>query len=600
MGLFFAQSQAFSADTKAPETELLAEENQTVIEGKIESQNDAKFNVFPDQNAKQMLSDSSMLFHIPGLTLTERGGPLGSSELRYRGLSNSRLRIDLDGLNLNNPVNGFSDANAMFLFAASRMQTNAQSLSISLPTFREPYAKGLFGIGSQSSIKAGASVGAPIDDYSSMFAAMQISSTDGKFAYSLPHLDKKDPNNHYYRQNNDQHRLQALLKYQRDSPTGSGHALLAFNTHEGGIAGFQSSPSPDLRSRSVYSGLSAGISKKLDNAEFYTSASNSLFNYQSTDIPKNDEQFMSTTHELTLGLRPIKWFKAMDFDLAQKIIIERAYEIDQTRVGGGLEMKRASHLSGRMKPTIFSNFSMIGYQTYGLVFKKDLGVSIEPNDRTSLTLRFARSQRLPTFMELHANNRFFAGNPDLEKESVWDLELGTNYQISQKARVHVSGFLGHLSNVIVYVPLLASKQRPINVDAAKRYGLDMNFAYEPLNWLLFETNNSLLFTRVKATNAPLPQAPPFLGFSKLRFGTEDFINLSLLSRYRGPTSANMNGTLKTKAYALIDTILSARVYKKVTTSFSVSNIFNIKTARDIYEMPLPGTIFFGQVELENM
>ncbi len=290
----------------------------------------------------------------------------------------------------------------------------------------------------------------------------------------------------------------------------------------------------------------------------------------------------------------------MDFDLAQKIIIERAYEIDQTRVGGGLEMKRASHLSGRMKPTIFSNFSMIGYQTYGLVFKKDLGVSIEPNDRTSLTLRFARSQRLPTFMELHANNRFFAGNPDLEKESVWDLELGTNYQISQKARVHVSGFLGHLSNVIVYVPLLASKQRPINVDAAKRYGLDMNFAYEPLNWLLFETNNSLLFTRVKATNAPLPQAPPFLGFSKLRFGTEDFINLSLLSRYRGPTSANMNGTLKTKAYALIDTILSARVYKKVTTSFSVSNIFNIKTARDIYEMPLPGTIFFGQVELENM
>ncbi|OPZ23198.1 MAG: Vitamin B12 transporter BtuB [bacterium ADurb.BinA186] len=263
-------------------------------------------------------------------------------------------------------------------------------------------------------------------------------------------------------------------------------------------------------------------------------------------------------------------------------------------------MKRVNYLKGRMKPTIFANFTMLGFQQHGLLFKKDLGFSIEPTERLSLTTRFARSQRLPTFLELYANNRFFVGNPNLKKEGMWDIELGATYKISPQADIHIMGFLGHLSDVIVHIPLLASKQHPINTEDARRYGVDMNFNYEPLMWLKFETNNSFLYTKVKAYDAPLPQAPPFLGFSKLRFGTEDFLSFSLLTRYRGPTSANLNGTLKTNAYALVDTILSARVFKKVTTSFSISNIFNQKTARDTYEMPLPGTIFYGQIELENM
>lgn len=596
--LVFAHFQTFAETVEPNNTKT--EAHQTLVEGRAEPINDAKFEYFTDSSSTQMPNDSSMLFHIPGLTLTERGGPLGSSDILYRGLSLARLHVDLEGLNLNNPVNGFSDANAMFLFAASRMQTNAQSLSISLPHFTAPYAKGLFGVGSQSSVKAGASVGMPIDEYSSVFSAMQIASTDGKYNFSSPHLDKHDPSNNFVRNNNDQHRMQGLIKYQRKSPTGGGHALLAFNSHEGGIAGFAMNPSPDLRTHTVFSGLSVGVSKKLENAEFYTTVANSLFNYRSSDIPQNDEQFLSTTHEITLGIRPIKWFKNMDFDLAQQIVIERAYELDQTRIGGGFVMKRVNYLKGRMKPTIFANFTMLGFQQHGLLFKKDLGFSIEPTERLSLTTRFARSQRLPTFLELYANNRFFVGNPNLKKEGMWDIELGATYKISPQADIHIMGFLGHLSDVIVHIPLLASKQHPINTEDARRYGVDMNFNYEPLMWLKFETNNSFLYTKVKAYDAPLPQAPPFLGFSKLRFGTEDFLSFSLLTRYRGPTSANLNGTLKTNAYALVDTILSARVFKKVTTSFSISNIFNQKTARDTYEMPLPGTIFYGQIELENM
>ncbi len=568
---------------------IMLANNQTVIEERPTQSHDAHVNYLKDKSSDQMPSDASMLFHIPGLTLTERGGHLGSSEIRYRGLSNSRLPVYLDGLMLNNPITGFSDANSMFLFAASRLETSAQSLSIILPELSRPFAKGLFGFGSQNSIKAGASAGSPLDDYSSLFAAMQIASTDGDFFYE----------DNIRRSNNDHHRLQALLKYQRKSPSGSAHTLAAINTHEGGIAGFAFSPNQDLRSRAVFAGLSAGLSKIHQKTEFSMSLSNSFFNYQTDDIPKHEEEITSTVHELTLGMKNLALPANIDFEWGQQVVVEHAYELNKTRIGGGLIMKREMRFNGRLKPKTFGNFTMLGFHQQGLIFKKDLGISIEPNDFMSLTGRFVRTQRLPTFMEMYANNRFFVGNEQLTKESVWDIELGTNLRFDQ-LRIQVLGFLGYLSDVIVYVPFLATKQRPINAESANRYGLDLNLNYEPWSWLMLETNNALLYSRVKATSAPLPQAPPFLGLSRIRFGYEDFINLSLQSRYRGSTSANIYGTLKTKPYFLVDSIISAQLIERLNISLSVTNIFNIKTARDIYEMPLPGTVFFGQIELGNV
>lgn len=574
--------------------------NQTVIESGTPEKNDAQYTYFKDKSDDQMPGDAAMLFHIPGLTLTETGGPLASSQIRYRGLANSRLRIDLEGLSLNNPTTGLSDANAMFLFAAKLLQTNAQSLSITLPTIDFPQAKAVFGYGSQNSIKSGASAGTPLDPYSSIFIAMQTSTTNGRFSYSSPDLNKDDPTNNYVRENNDQHRMQALVKYQRKTSTESEHALLAFNAHEGGIAGFGFSPTKNLRSKAIYSGFAAGVSKKVKTTELKANLANSLFDYGTSDVPKNDEHFLSSTHELTLGIKSLSLPKWLDMEFAEQLVLEQAYELNKTRIGGGFLMKRNMQWSSLLKPATFANFSMIGYHGHGLVFKKDFGLSIEPNDFISLTGRFIRNQRLPTFMEMYANNSFFVGNVDLKKESVWDIELGTNIRVGQHTRLQVTGFLGYLSDVIVNVRFLATKLRPINVETTRRHGIDLGLTVEPLNWLMFETKNSVLWTKVKATGAPLPQAPPFLGLTKVRLGFEDAFTLSLQSRYRGATTANMYGTLRTKPYALFDAWLSARFFDRIGLSLSISNIFNVKTAQDTYETPLPGTVLFGQFEVGNV
>ncbi len=573
---------------------------QTVIESTADQIAPNKVTYVKDRSADQMPGDAAMLFHIPGLTLTESGGPLSPSQIRYRGLSSTRFRVDLEGLMLNNPINGMADANSMFLFAAKNLQTNAQSLSITLPTVDYPQAKGVFGYGSQNTVKVGGTAGTPLDEHSSIFMATQLYSTNGRFSFQSPDLGKDAANNDFVRENNDQHRLQALAKYQRTTERNSAHALVAFNAHEGGIAGFAFSPTKGLRNQAIYAGVLAGASQKIRDTKISVDLANSLFDYRTNDDPEQREQFLSSTHELTVGFENLKLPEWFDFDFANQVVVERAYELDKTRIGGGFLMNRVMRWKGRMKPRSYAVFNMLGFHEQGLLFKKDLGISIDPSEWSTLTARFIRQQRLPTFLEMYAANRFFVGNPDLKKESVWDIELGSQFRFAQHTRMQLTGFLGYLSDAIVYVPFMATQLRPINVETASRHGVDLGIMFEPVAYFMVETKNSLLRTKNKATNAPLPQAPSFMGLSKIRIGSEDFLALSLLSRYRGRASSNIYGSLTSKPYALFDAVVSARLLEAIGLSLSVTNIFNTKTAQDMYETPMPGTMFFGQIEVGNV
>src|ERR1700676_424241 len=77
---------------------------ETIIEGSTAEKNDVQVTYFKDKSADLLPGDAAMLFHIPGLTLTENGGPLSSAQIRYRGLANQRLPVYLEGLSLNNPL----------------------------------------------------------------------------------------------------------------------------------------------------------------------------------------------------------------------------------------------------------------------------------------------------------------------------------------------------------------------------------------------------------------------------------------------------------------------------------------------------------------
>lgn len=580
----------------APEGPTPSPDNQSLIEASIPSEIPHS-SYFKEKRDDQKAGDSAMLFHIPGLTLNETQGPLGPTELRYRGLANNRFRIDLEGLSLNNPINGLSDANSLFLFAARRLDTNVQSLSISLPEVSQPFARGIVGYGTQNTMKMAASSGVRIDKQSTIFSATQMSSTDGDFTF-VP-KDKPRTSEPLTRLNNDQHRIQTVTKYQYRAEESSAHVLAAVNAHAGGIAGYAFSPTTHLRSEALFAGLGTGYKTKIHTSELSLGLSNSLFDYKSQDQPSANEHFMVSTHELSWGLDSLKLPPWIDLKMAQSFLVERAYSVDKTRLGGGFTMRRDMNFSGRLKPKTFATFGMTGYEKYGLLFKKDLGVSIEPLENMLLSARAVRSQRLPTFMEMYANNRFIAGNEDLDKESLWDFELGTKLSFFEHTSLQLTGYFGYVSNTIVYEPYMATRLRPTNTDSANRFGLDMDLSIEPSSWILFESKNAFLRTRIKATNAPIPHSPPFLGLTSIRIGPEDIGSISLSTRYKGASFANSYGAMRSDAYILFDALAAVPVGRFVALSLSVTNIFNTRTAQDSYEMPLPGTTFYGQISLGN-
>lgn len=574
--------------------------DQTVVEDVAPKSSDTQFFYYKDTASDQTPDEASMLFHIPGLTLTQTGGPQTPATIRYRGLANANLRLSLEELTLNSPLNGMRDANSMFLFAAQSLHSNAQALTLTLPHIESSQAKAIFGYGSQNSIKLGASAGTPIDPYSSIFVATQTSSTDGRFHYSSPDLPKNDDNNDFVRENNDQHRLQTIISYRRKKDSGGAHVLFASNFHEGGISGFAFSPNQRLRHETIYSGLSIGGHKKIRAAELSLELNNSLFDYRSYERPVHEQHLLASTHELIFRQKSLKLPKWLDFDMGQKIVVERAHRLKKTRVGGGFVMKRTMSWTGRLKPSTFANFSMVGYDGHGLVFRKDFGLSLDPSPRYSITARFVRNQRLPTFMEMYSNNRYFVGNEGLKKESIWDIELGSNLHVAQSLHLQLTGFFGYLTDYIAYVPFANNRMHPINVGSARRYGLDLGLTFMPLDWLLFETKDSFLRTKNKSTDAPLPHSPSFSGLTKVRIGDEEHYALSVLARYQTQSNASIHGTLISPGYTVFDALISTKFYERINLSLSVNNIFNIKTARDTYEIPLPGTTYFTQIEVGNI
>ncbi|HXW52485.1 MAG TPA: TonB-dependent receptor, partial [Myxococcota bacterium] len=308
----------------------------------------------------------------------------------------------------------------------------------------------------------------------------------------------------------------------------------------------------------------------------------------------------ASTHEFTFSMAPKSLPSWINMGFEQKFIIERAYQLNKTRYGGGLVMRRVARWTGKLKPTMEGYMSILGYNNHGVIRNKSLALSIEPVDFMTLSGKVKYQSRMPTFMEMYAKNRFFIGNPGLDDEGLWDLELATDFRIGDHTRIHLNGFMGFISDMIVYVPFAGTQLRPINTGVARRYGVDLGFSSEPWSFLMVESKNSILSSKIKDTNAPLPQTPSFLGLTRIRFGIEDFLSLTLQSRYRGPATANIYGTLRTNPYALFDAILAARLFQRLGLSLSISNIFNVKSARDTYEMPLPGTIFFGQIEVGNV
>ncbi|HEY1099192.1 MAG TPA: TonB-dependent receptor, partial [Myxococcota bacterium] len=108
---------------------------------------------------------------------------------------------------------------------------------------------------------------------------------------------------------------------------------------------------------------------------------------------------------------------------------------------------------------------------------------------------------------------------------------------------------------------------------------------------------NMLASVVTATLAPLPTAPPWTLRTALRVGDDEaFVEGIVVGRGAAPST--IFGTLPSGAYALVS--LTTRLPLGdggLAVRATVDNAFDVTTARDANQLPLPGRLLFVGLEV---
>jgi iron complex outermembrane receptor protein len=118
---------------------------------------------------------------------------------------------------------------------------------------------------------------------------------------------------------------------------------------------------------------------------------------------------------------------------------------------------------------------------------------------------------LPTFGQLyqtsHGSIDQVRGNPDLDKERIWSYDLGIEHRFG-KDRVFQTTIFGIETNDLIISQRGADKiYRPVNIERARRQGIEFTLKYGWESGFVAEINAILQTSRNGETGADLPYTP---------------------------------------------------------------------------------------------
>ncbi len=531
------------------------------------------------ESIEMLAGDKTAIFHIP--TITKKTDFSSSRGLGYN-------RLNFENLDLLDPLSSF-------LLATKNLQNYASSLNISLPISNKKEINARFGYGLYHLFKLANSINVPLDENSSLFMASSIDSHNANFAFEDENLGKKIQ---LEKRNNDQHMIKTIAQYSRQTTDQKILARAMANMHEGGIEGF-SFRQLNIRSNAINAGINAEVTQKIKETEFFINTSHGVFeNYTSINLTK-DSDFIQTSHEVIAGFKPLNFPKFLSMNFAQKIVIEKAYKKNKTRLGLGLLMDRKFNFGENA--SLNANFDMTGYHEEALLFNKNLTFAMILNNYMDLNVTYLKTSRTASLLELYGKNAFFKGNKKLKPESIYGLSVGSNIKAHKTTDLHITTFFDYLGESIAYQPYLGAKITPKNSSHAIKFGFDAGLDFRPLELVKLSTNNEFIaISKVMSNKNPLPQTPFLSGITKILIGQENFLHLTLQTRYKTSSFFDFDKRLKLNPYMLIDSIATYEMNEKIGFSLMVENIFNEKGAKNALYMPIQGTTFFGQIQINNI
>lgn len=558
------------------------------------------------------------LLRVPGVSLVHAGGPLAPVRPVLRGLSGSRLDVNVLDLPFVDVATGDIDAGLWpWMLGTLDVDVGAGSSLGGSVNFKRP-APGVAAdieVGSLSTLTIAARdvvrLGEHDGEHGSGVAGVAASGgfTAGDFVFRS--VDAAGvAGDVVTRQNNDQRRLSlASFAEIAAAPTLRLRGAVVAAGHEGGIPGFATAPFLSLRGRRGQVSLGAGLSLK-GPVSFDVDGFGSVSSRATTETTFDEGSALAANR---VGARV-----RAKTDLTDDIDIGVTADGATSTILGVLQRQEAGATVSATAKGPAGNLG--GHDLVGLadvVFAgrvvSDLGVFLPTGslriggqvDGGTVFVGVARASRAPTLDERAAPQGFVQANPDLVSESASEVELGVVVDAPVRgfdgpANVTLRGVAhaSRLDDAIVVVNRSAFVVVPVNTGAAVRAGVDLGGSVRVLPSLSFDLTASLLHSAVDATHAVLPGAPPFLLRSAAHVG-DRHAGIDVVVTGRGASSSTLFGTLQAPGFVLVDLAARWPLSDAVGLKASINNALDVLDARDSNLLPLPGRLLFFSLEVHT-
>ena len=130
-----------------------------------------------------------------------------------------------------------------------------------------------------------------------------------------------------------------------------------------------------------------------------------------------------------------------------------------------------------------AGFRFDQYSDYELEFSPTVSLSFWPLEALNLRASAGRSFRVPSYTELYYNSPSNKGNPDLDPEHSWSVEVGADYSFEKNTTLHITFFYRDETDIIDWIKYPGDLfWQVINSGDVETLGLEASMEIYPFQW----------------------------------------------------------------------------------------------------------------------
>lgn len=272
----------------------------------------------------------------------------------------------------------------------------------------------------------------------------------------------------------------------------------------------------------------------------------------------------------------------------------------KSRVEYSLKGAREDYINDNV--TVFTNAAVDFIDNIKFLPSANIGVFRALSDSFSLRFNGAYASRMPDLDELYLETESVRGNPNLNSEGAWTVDLGLSYT-QEKINFQTTIYWSKITNTILFLPVSAFLIEAKNVSNFQSYGLENSIEILfPLT--RFRLHYTLTLAQRNAIQSPhQPVHKGGASFSvELPFRNDVLKKINLFSDVFSRSEINLDifGNLKNRSMIRWNGGIQSQIEIvskfKVDIALGVKNILNDQRQEDFLQRPLSGRqVYFSSV-----